>query len=207
MMICARIMIIVIRQSANSPTLSANNNILITVSMILQRRNDSSLNNRFHLKIMKNTNSLLTKFIEIVLLNSKTNFQTIRLICFCRIKKIQCWNTTIINSSNISILCAVIIRTSSKTLSISEWTLTSKTKTTYKIITVILVAGTIGCVKTLHILLTKTSAIITHRKRRISRCWQDNLEGILIASTNMTIISISRQFTNSRHYFVRIKRV
>ena len=200
-------MLAVISQSAHSPTVTTNYNVLIAISMILQRRNNSTLDNRLHLKVMEDTNSLLTKLREIVLLNSKTNFQTIRLICVCRIKQIQGWNTTIINSSNISMLHTIVIRTSGKTLGISKRTFTSKTKTAHKIIAIILVTSTIGGIQTFHILLTKTSTIITHGKRRISRCWQDHLKGILITSTNVTVISISRQFTNSRHYFVRVKRV
>ena len=84
---------------------------------------DSTRDNRLSLKIMEDTNRFLTKFIEVMLLNSKTNFKTIRFVSINAVKKIQCGNTTIINSSNISILLAIIKRCGGKTLGISKRTL------------------------------------------------------------------------------------
>ena len=156
---------------------------------------------------MENPDSLSRKLTKVKSLNGETNLKTVSLVSFATIKKIQSRNTTIINSSNISMLHTIIIRTGGKTLGISKRTLTSKTKTAYKIIAIILVTSTISGIQVLHVNLTKTSAIITHSKRRISRCWQDHLKRILITSTNMTIISISRQFTNNCHHLIGIKRV
>ena len=175
--------------------------------MILKIITNSALNNGLHSEIVENPNSLIGKLTKIVILNSKTDFKTISLISFASIKKIQRRNTAVINSGNIGILSSIKIRTGSKTLGISKRTLAPKTKATYKIVAIILVRRTVSCIQVLHISLTKTSAIITHGKRRISRCWQDHLEGILITSTNMTIISISRQFTNNCHHLIGIERI
>ena len=206
-LIVVGIVLSVVIQSANSPTITTNNNISIAILMILQIISKSTLNDGFHSEIMENPDSLVGKLSKIIVLNSKTNLKTISLVSFASIKKIQSRNTAVINSGNIGILSSIKIRTGSKTLGISKRTFTAKTKTTYKIVAIILIRSTVSCIQVLHIALTKPSAIITHCKRRISRCWQDHLEGILIASTNMTVISISRQFTNNCHYLIGIKRV
>ena len=150
-MIIIRIILGIIIESANSPAITANYDIGIAILMILQIIADTTLNNGFHSEIMENPNSLTSKLSKIMVLNSKTDFKTISLVGFTSIKKIQSRNTAIINSGNIGILNSIKIRTSSKTLGISKWTLTSKTKTTNKIVAIILVRSTISRIKVLHI--------------------------------------------------------
>ena len=113
---------VIIIESANTPPITINNNISLTIFLGKIPMN-ATINNGLHSEIMKNPDSLLTKLLEIILLNSKTNLQTIRLSSVCRMNKIQRRHTRIINSSNISILLTIEIRGCGKTLSISKRTL------------------------------------------------------------------------------------
>ena len=153
-----------IRDSANLPTLTLDNNISMRVRMIIQTTISTTLNNGLHLKVVVNSFRLGAKLIKIILLNSKIDFQSIRFCCWTNIKQIKRRNTGLIHSRNIRILGSIKIRRCTKTLRISKRTLRTQPKTTNEIITIILVTCTICCIQFLHILLTKTSTIITHCK-------------------------------------------
>ena len=111
----------VIINSTYSPSLTTNHNILIAV--ISEVPINATSNSRLLLKIMENSNSLAREFAKIVNLYCKTNLKTIRFGSFAGMNKIKIRNTSIINSSNISILHTIKIRSGSKTLGISKRTL------------------------------------------------------------------------------------
>ena len=121
LVVMIRKQIVVVIDSTYSPPIPTNHNILIAV--IREVPINSTNNGRLLLKIMENSNSLTRKLTKIVSLYCKTNLKTIRLGSFAGVNKVEVWNTSIINSSNIGILHTIKIRGGSKTLGISKRTL------------------------------------------------------------------------------------
>ena len=109
LMVIIWIIVIITINTTNSPSITADNNISITVLMILQIISDTSFKEGFHPKIVENSLRLICKLLEILLLNSKANLKTIRFRSIGSIEKIKSRNTTLINRGNIGIFLAIVI--------------------------------------------------------------------------------------------------
>jgi hypothetical protein len=78
-MVAAGEITVIIIESANSPTLTTNNDISIAILMIHKITTNTTFNDGFHSEVVENSLSLIGELLKVMLLNSKTNLKTIRL--------------------------------------------------------------------------------------------------------------------------------
>ena len=80
MMITRKITIVIIK-TANSPAITADDDISIAILMIHKIPTNTTFKDGFHSEIVEDSLGLISKLLKVMLLNSKTNLKTIRLRC------------------------------------------------------------------------------------------------------------------------------